>query len=1034
TEYYRFNEENSTVRYMDGNTPAVGDVVVCALIDGQILVEPAVNETVTVSNYDWRVDKITTDKGEYGQSGIGNWTEMQQLIRNMEDRTEYIVYFDHFGFVRAYELPGGTQYALLTEIYASNNQTGNVLQDWPMTVELKAGEAELAEYSLAGGSNNIFVARTPWTEVISVVGTSRYYNWLQPAIAHLGVTRITPAGLTAVKGDPSFNTTAPYSDATVASWQLWPDWNQYVKTVTSTSASALNEFNYGPYDRTRITAGQTTQNTYSFTNVAVANINGETATLTGAAQLRLDNAGNPTWFDTNGNGIWDAGERARYAVDYIQLGTGNVAAQQVNYPVHANYTGYSNGVVNATHNTEFYIVHNDGVEYFKDYTNMPALNGDNYIYAAYAVARDTSADSATAPYWVADVIVYEVRTWNDNSRTSVALAYFGQSRSTGEVQLIKTLSNVSGGPMVDVIPTNLSWNAQAGSFGNFSGYGFYQVWNGSEVTDGQMSARRVTRIPETGRTYASYGIYAGTVDRVTEDAVNGGYIYVNMVDSAGNALRSIALAVNSNIYAIRNDNELGGGNYNEAVSLRYSNLSTNEVQPGDQIIWQGGTWNTSTVCSSAYIVDMGNSTAVPGTMTRTRWNETPTFLKVTEWGAITAEQGTPGTNNNIDITFKFTSTNLAFPGKNDVTLTVPKGTAMTYDLSKAPFAIEGWTNNSVVVKDQDDGNTLTGGGTDYTFSAPNLTLPAAITDENLVVEVTCTPVTVNLTVTLTSFTSETVNYNIPTAITATGTVTSGTPIGAGMAWGDDATLTWTGVANTSYTISATANATFSLTNNGTAYTLRCEDVKGAATVTITATDNSQAIEDERVSEAVEVEGADPGVDPNTGVTYQTAYQAAGFTVGGTGHNATVSVDAKKLQSFIDTYNVLGNNLFNTLRPDTTGYLLAAGVTFTAPEDATGVKICYDGTATAPSSNWSTVAKNTTGRDDFDNDGVHLYIAVTNTDATPGSAAPGGTGKALDGINPTYANRDKYVWLQFTDASGDLGAPVLCTISLTWTNV
>ena len=54
---------------MDGKTPAVGDVVVCALIDGQILVEPAKDATKTVNKYDWKDDVITTTDGdEYGQS------------------------------------------------------------------------------------------------------------------------------------------------------------------------------------------------------------------------------------------------------------------------------------------------------------------------------------------------------------------------------------------------------------------------------------------------------------------------------------------------------------------------------------------------------------------------------------------------------------------------------------------------------------------------------------------------------------------------------------------------------------------------------------------------------------------------------------------------------------------------------------------------------------------------------------------------------------------------------------------------------
>ena len=59
---------------------------------------------------------------------------------------------------------------------------------------------------------------------------------------------------------------------------------------------------------------------------------------------------------------------------------------------------------------------------------MPKLtNEDNIIHAAYAVARDTSADNSGLPYWVADVIVYEVRSM---SRAVMIL-------STGSVSLYR---------------------------------------------------------------------------------------------------------------------------------------------------------------------------------------------------------------------------------------------------------------------------------------------------------------------------------------------------------------------------------------------------------------------------------------------------------------------------------------------------------------------------------------------------------------------------------------------------------------------
>ncbi len=826
TEYNRFNEDNSTVRYMDGNTPAVGDVVVCSLIDGQILVEPAKNETVTVSNYNWRDDKITTDKGEYGQSGIGNATEMPQLISTMDDRTEYVVYFDHFGFVRAYELPGETKYALVTEMYAANNFNGNVVNNSSLTVELtmpnEAGNTESKEYGLIN-TDTPLRARTAWTMVQSTVGAYQYYNYLQPAIAHLGVTRNDFAP---TKGAPAFNNSTRV-------WQFWSAWRQIARVVSAADAAGLEEFNYGRYDRSKVLADQITANTYSFTNVAIANINGDNVSLNGAAQLRLDSNGQPTYFDVNNNGIFgDTGDLPRYSVDYVQLATGDVAAKQVNYPVHDKYSYWDNGVVNATHNTEFYIVHNNGVHYFKDYVNMPELNGDNYIYAAYAVARDTSGDRANRPYWVADVIVYEVRTWDNDATTSVALAYFNQSRTSGSVQLLNTLSNVEGGPMVDVVPGGLSWNAQGGSFDDYSGYGFYHVWNGSAVENGQMSARRVSRIqnsvPSDGN-YGKAGIYAGYVDRVTEDAVSGGYIYVNTTINGAN--RSIALAVNNNVFEVQEDTQLGGGNYNVANSLRYSNLSTNQIRPGDLIIWQGGTRNTSTVCDAAFIVDLGVPSVNPTSESELRYRDTPIFLKGTEWTAITAEQGTTPSSDYIDITFNFTSNTSGFPGKGSVTEKVAKGTAATYYSNQEIFKLGGWTVTNMSAVDA-AGNPV---GT-WTASTPgNLVFTNVQTTGNITVTVEYTKVVNSVNVTLSGFSGgEAVSFSAPTATLPNGTVTSGTPFGVGMDWESGATVTWTGLPNTTYDLSLGSNATFRLSNVGNAYTLTCEKVQGAASVTVTA--------------------------------------------------------------------------------------------------------------------------------------------------------------------------------------------------------
>ena len=606
-EYNAIDEGNPNyvIRYMGDYTPAVGDVVLAAPIDGQYLVEKANDVTKTVNNYNWREDKITTtDSDEYGQSGddIGNVTGMQEKISTMADKTEYIMYFDHFGYVRAYELPGGTQYALLTEIYANNNFNGNIVRNTPMTVELTAGDAATAEYTVGSSSTAEFVALVPWTYAGSVVGTYNYNNWLQPAIAHLGVTRtVDNTTLGPVRATPNFGS---------GSYQFWTAWRQIVRAdiVPGVTSGKLvsQEFNYGTQYIGTNNAKQ--DNTVSFTNVAAVNINDTTATLKGAAQLRLNSNGTPSYFDINDNNQFDAGiDQYRYAVDYVQLTRDNVVAKQTMYKVNDNYSYWSNKFVNATHDTEYYIVHNNGVEYFKDYVNMPKLDADNYIHAAYAVARDTSSDSAKEPYWVADVIVYEVRDYTDLAKTNISLAYFNESRTSDQVQLLKTLTNAKNGPEADLTAAlrgasdTLPWGADRGSFADYAGYGFYHLWNATEVTDGAMTARKIEKITSD---FNKNGIYAGYVDRVVENGPNGGYLTINVYDANGETPYSVS--VTDNVYTITTDAQLGGGTYNEANKLRYTNLGSNQVHTGDLVIWQGKAPTTANWVDSAYIVDLGN--------------------------------------------------------------------------------------------------------------------------------------------------------------------------------------------------------------------------------------------------------------------------------------------------------------------------------------------------------------------------------------------------------------------------------------------
>ena len=652
TEFNNFDDDDDPravdgdyqVRYLNDYTPAVGDKVIAARIDNQVLVEPAKSENVTVSDYSWREDKITTDKGEYGQSGIGNATDMQQRISGMEDKVEYTVYFDHFGFVRAYELPGGTKYALVTELYYTNSQNGNLVKDWPMTVELtmpnEEGAAETKEYTTS--SSNVFNTQqflsTPWFEVTSIAANRSYYNWLQPAIAHLGVGYTDSVlGWRGALNAGASSVATPDIDRSTQ-YRFWDKNYQAINTITNFGTIAGSktdvsmEFRYGTqkYDQIAPSYAENVDvaNTTSFTNVAVVNANGDNATLSGAAKLHVDR-----------NGRIDA---SRYDVDYIQLSTADIAKGAVRYNVGGDpiYQGNNNNFVNAVHDTEYYIVYNGGVFYCKDYVNFPGLtNEKNNIHAAYAVARDTRSDNANQPYWVADVIVYEVENLDDTAKSNIALAYYTQQRNTGSVQLLKTL-NSKYGPMVDLVPGGKNWNAELGQWGNallsgWENYGFYQLYNTTEPVDGQMAARSIDLIDED---FNKNGIYAGTIIREVEVDSRGDYIVVEIEDNTG--LHTVQVEVTDKIYGITHDANIDGNWYNEyntARQLRYKNTNSPEVKTGDRVIWVGSAATDGTVSSASFVVDLGNWET-----NRDLWNTTARFLAQYGSNPATNDEPTSG--------------------------------------------------------------------------------------------------------------------------------------------------------------------------------------------------------------------------------------------------------------------------------------------------------------------------------------------------------------------------------------------------------
>ena len=93
-----------------------------------------------------------------------------------------------------------------------------------------------------------------------------------------------------------------------ARYSFWPDFYQVAKQIDSLNGST--EFDYGPYSWTGknslgVDTNYTSNVTTSFTNVAIANVNGADATIQGAARLRTNSRNEVlTWNDIDGNEIY----------------------------------------------------------------------------------------------------------------------------------------------------------------------------------------------------------------------------------------------------------------------------------------------------------------------------------------------------------------------------------------------------------------------------------------------------------------------------------------------------------------------------------------------------------------------------------------------------------------------------------------------------------------------------------------------------------------------------------------------------------
>ena len=470
------------------------------------------------------------------------------------------------------------------------------------------GKPVTDEYNVVSGAGT-FTAKQPWLRVSNAVATYNYNNWLQPAIAHLGVDyKNNSVDYTAHKGTPVFSAGSSSSNDIIAAnayVTFWDANRQLVRSIAAGGMNGLEEFNYGAQEFVLGSNNNewtwTQPATASFTNVAVVNINDKEAALTGAAKLNLGKDGKVV-------------AAQPYAREYIQLSTNDIVADAVRYPIGGDdaYVTANNTWVNAVHDTQYFIAYNGGVYAFEDFENFPGLtNKDNKIHAAYAVARNTNSDLTGKPYWVADVIVYEVYDLADNlNQTSVSLAFYTPTRTSGNVQEINTL-NSKYGPEVTLIPGERAWNSTAGQWGaEWEDYGFYALYNDTEAVDNVMTAKDIARIGaknDDGSFVKNYGknnIHAGVI--VREAYIDKGGEYID-VDMGGGKITSIEIT--NKIYSITTRDALSGRDYdyNVATLLRYENQANSQIRKGDMVIWVGGAKTDGTKCATSFVVDLGST-------------------------------------------------------------------------------------------------------------------------------------------------------------------------------------------------------------------------------------------------------------------------------------------------------------------------------------------------------------------------------------------------------------------------------------------
>ena len=748
---------------MDGEF-TVGDVVVYTVIDNKLTMWPAEVLTDSIKTKTFKNITVTTEGGEVkGQSGIENLTGMDQLIMNMNDKTQYNMYLDRFGFVRAYALTQGSKYALLTEMYPSSNQNHNYVQTGRVTAEMKMGEADIDEFNVTNKVGSVFFSGYAWTS-----RAGRYYNsdlnYLQPAIAHLGLAD-------QYNGETK-NTLSGADAGTAYSLSGWDRTVWAMKADSNYPAKVSNEFgvfNYGPES--------TANSSFSFTNVASYILDEDNnVTLGTAAKLAINQDGEQIYydhFDTNWSkkttqseyvadavkngmtetqarkffqdlvkGTNNSGENDGnvirfypvYAEDYVQLNREDVKAGTRHFTIPADYTtnfnASNNGYVDATVNTEFYIVMPNSIIYKVGYDELPTIKAEK-IRAAYAVAKNTTAADNGRDYWVADVIVIEVRDL-EYAYDSISLMYSNPFETSSSVRWIDSLNNKWKVYQPDsdklaemqVIPSEVSNNDPNTGWGNHAwygdDYGFYGLKQAELQEEGELTAKIVELITKD---YNKYGIYAGTVQRIKGILNSSGYIDI---DRSGRAYDGSLTTYENVSHVTARDVPVYRVHSNSVGTLTLSeNDAYNEVELGDQVIVvceQGSVpGNVQNIEKVAFIVDLATDADDKYTADPWLWDE---------YNAIIREQkGTPAVTTDVNIDIQLAANETAefiqddktvvsfnTPGTHTATLKVSDGAKTfnfdlkvkdTSDIVSIVPAATGWKTFAVESKTENGFKTYT---------------------------------------------------------------------------------------------------------------------------------------------------------------------------------------------------------------------------------------------------------------------------------------------------------------------------------------